>query len=691
MKTQILLGAATLALLAGQPAWSQATAPSAAAADAKAAAGKPQLGDFGFDAAGMDRSVAPGDDFYKFANGTWDRNTQIPEDRSSWGGFGVLRDLSDQRTREVIEESAGATATAGSSTQKVGDYYASFMDEAAIEAKGLTPLQPFFAKIEAIQNQADLARFFGEANRLGISTPFGAGIEQDLKNNTVYSVYLGQGGIGLPDRDYYLDDKNPKFAEVRTKYKAHIANMLRLANISDPEGRAARIFDLETKIAQAHWTRAESRQIDKLYNPMNAQAMAQNMPGLDFPVFLKAAGLDLQPQVIVTTPSALAGAAKLVQSESIGTWKDYLTFRTLSGSAGMLPKAFVDESFAFNGKVLSGTPQLKDRWKRGVDLVGGTMGEAVGELYVTRYFPPDAKAKADELVQNLIASMDKHLVALPWMAAETKAKARTKLAAFTPKIGYPDKWRDYSALQVVRGDAVGNALRAQEFEFQRQLAKVGKPVDRSEWGMSPQTVNAYANPLLNEIVFPAAILQPPFFDPNADPAVNYGAIGAVIGHEITHHFDDQGSKFDPTGNMSDWWSPEDVAKFKAMTDRVVKQYGEYEPLPGSRVNGELTLGENMADLAGLTIAYDAYKMSLKGKPDKVIGGYTGDQRFFLGFGQVWRNKMRDEALQQQLTTDPHSPGNVRPNVVRNFDPWYAAFNVKNGKLYLKPEERIRIW
>ena len=687
IKHMMLCGAGAIALAAtAVPAFAAGQAKPAAAASKK-----PQLGAWGVDLAGMDKSVNPGDNFYDFVNGTWHKNTEIPADKASWGGFGILRDLSDTRTREIIEASAKAKAAPGSNQQKVGDLYASFMDEAAIEAKGLTPLQPIFAKINAIQNATDLARFFGEANRLGIGTPFGAGIEQDLKNNTVYSVYLGQGGIGLPDRDYYLDDKNPKFAEVRTKYKAHIANMLRLANISDPEGRANRIFDLETKIAQAHWTRVEQRQLDKIYNPMNAQAMAQNMPGFDFPTFLKAAGLDIQPQVIVTTPSALTGAAKLAQSESIQTWRDYLTFRTLSGSAGMLPKAFVDESFAFNGKVLSGTPQLKDRWKRGVDLVGGTMGEAVGQLYVARYFPPDSKAKADELVKNLIASMDKHLVALTWMAEETKAKARAKLAAFTPKIGYPDKWRDYSALQIVPGDAVGNAMRAQAFEYQRQLDKVGKPVDRSEWAMSPQTVNAYANPLLNEIVFPAAILQPPFFDPNADPAVNYGAIGAVIGHEITHHFDDQGSKFDPKGNLSEWWSPEDVAKFKSMTAKVVAQYGEYEPLPGSKVNGELTLGENMADLAGLTIAYDAYKMSLKGKPDKVIGGYTGDQRFFLGFGQVWRNKMRDAALQQQLTTDPHSPGTVRPNVVRNFDPWYKAFNVKNGKLYLKPEERIRIW
>lgn len=687
IKHMMMCGAGAVALAA-------AAVPAFAADQGKpsaASAAKPQLGQWGVDLAGMDKSVNPGDDFYDFVNGTWHKNAVIPADKASWGGFGILRDLSDTRTREIIEASVKANAAAGTNEQKVGDLYASFMDEAAIEAKGLTPLQPFFAKIDAIKTPTDLARFFGEANRVGIATPFGAGILQDLKNNTVYSVYLGQGGIGLPDRDYYVDDKNPKFAEIRTAYKAHIANMLRLAKVSDPEGRAQRIFDLETKIATAHWTRVESRQLDKLYNPMSAAEMAKNMPGFDFPAFLQAAGLDLQPQVIVTAPSALAGAAKLVQSEPIATWRDYLTFRTLAGSASMLPKAFVDESFAFNGKTLSGTPQLKDRWKRGVDLVGGSMGEAVGQLYVTRYFPPDAKAKADELVKNLIASMDKHLTELPWMAPATKEKARAKLAAFTPKIGYPDKWRDYSALQVVRGDAVGNALRARAFEYQRQLDKVGKPVDRSEWAMSPQTVNAYANPLLNEIVFPAAILQPPFFDPNADPAVNYGAIGAVIGHEITHHFDDQGSKFDPKGNLSVWWSPEDIAKFKAMTSKVVAQYGEYEPLPGSKVNGELTLGENMADLAGLTIAYDAYKMSLKGKPDKVIGGYTGDQRFFLGFGQVWRNKMRDAALQQQLTTDPHSPGNIRPNVVRNFDPWYKAFNVKNGKLYLKPEERIRIW
>ena len=672
---------------ASVPAWSAQTKSSAGAA----VSAKPQLGAWGVDLAGMDKNVKPGDSFYNFVNGTWDRNTQIPADKSSWGGFGILRDLSDQRTREILEASAKANAAPGTNERKIGDYYASFMDEAAIEAKGIAPLKPWMDKIAAIRTQTDLARFFGQANRLGIATPFGAGVLQDLKDNSVYAVYLGQGGLGMPDRDYYLDEKNPKFAEARTAYLKHIANMLSLAGVPDAEARAARIYDLEKKIATAHISRVEQRQVEKRYNPMTPAEMATNMPGFDFPAFLAAAGLAGQPRMIVATPTALAGAARLVQSEPIDTWKDYLTFRTIAATAPVLPKAFVEESFAFNDKTLAGTPQLKERWKQAVDLVGAGMGEAVGQLYVARYFPPESKAKMDELVKNLIASMDRHLAGLTWMSPETKVKARTKLAAFTPKIGYPDKWRDYSALDIRPGDLLGNALRAREFEYQRRINKIGKPVDRTEWAMSPQTVNAYANPLMNEVVFPAAILQAPFFDPNADPAVNYGAIGAVIGHEISHHFDDQGRKFDMKGNLSDWWSAEDIAKFKAGTDRVVAQYGAYEPIPGSKVNGDLTLGENMADLAGLAIAYDAYKMSLHGKKDRVIDGYTGDQRFFLGFGQVWRNKMREAALQQQLTTDPHTPGQLRPNVVRNFDAWYEAFNVKDGALYLPPEQRIKIW
>ncbi|HEY5723420.1 MAG TPA: M13-type metalloendopeptidase [Allosphingosinicella sp.] len=690
IKHILLAGAATLGLAAiSVPAVSapQDPAPKAAPAPSK----KPQLGTWGFDVAGMDRSVKPGDSFFEHANGNWARTTEIPADRSSWGGFGVLVDLSDQRTKAIIEEAARSNGAPGSNARKVGDFYASFMDEAAIEAKGTAPLKPFMDKIAAVRTPVDLARTFGELGQYGVSAPIGGQVEQDLKDNSRYTVYVGQGGLGLPDRDYYLDDSNPKFVEARAKYKAHIATMLRLAGIADPEGKAQRIYDLEHKIAQSHWTRVQQRQFDKLYNPMSHSEMASNMPGFDWHEYLTAAGLAGQQQIIVAHPSALQGAAKLIQSEPIETWKDYLTFRTIAAAAPLLPKAFVEESFNFNGKALAGTPQLKERWKRGTDLIGGTMGEAVGQLYVARYFPPEAKAKADELVRNLIRAMDARLANLTWMTPETKVKARAKLAAFTPKIGYPDKWRDYSALEIRPGDALGNALRAGQFEYRRNLAKLGKPIDRGEWAMSPQTVNAYANPLLNEIVFPAAILQPPFFDPNADDAVNYGGIGAVIGHEISHHFDDQGRKFDPGGNLADWWTEQDVAQFKKFTDQLGAQYSAYEPLPGSRINGELTMGENIADLAGLTIAYDAYKLSLGGKPAPVIDGFTGDQRFFLGYGQVWRTKYRDQLLQQLLTVDSHSPGHFRPLVVRNFDPWYQAFDVRDGKYYLPPEQRVRIW
>ena len=686
IKHVLLAGAAALAFAASAPA----IAADAATATS-AAASKPQLGSWGVDTAGMDKTVRPGESFYDYVNGSWSKTTEIPADRSTWGGFHMLRDLSDQRTRAIIEEAAKAKGAPGSNAQKVGDFYASFMDEAAIEAKGTDPLKPYLAKIDAIATPTDLARVIGESARMGIDVPVGAMVEQDLKDNSRYTVYVGQGGLGLPDRDYYLDDKNPKFVEARAKYKQHVAAMLRLAGVSDPDARAARIYELEKKIATAHWDRVQQRQIDKLYNPMSQAEMARNMPGFDWDAYLQATELAGQPQVVVAHPSALAAAAKLANAEPLQTWKDYLTFHTIAAAAPLLPKAFVEESFAFNGKTLQGTPQLKDRWKRGVDLVGGGMGEAVGQLYVAKHFPPEAKAKADELVRNLISAMDKRLAGLEWMAPETKAKARAKLAAFTPKIGYPDKWRDYSALEIRPGDALGNALRSTEFEYRRNLQKLGKPVDRGEWGMYPQTVNAYANPLLNEIVFPAAILQPPFFDPNADDAVNYGGIGAVIGHEISHHFDDQGRKFDPRGNLADWWTPADVERFKTYTDKLVAQYGAYEPLPGAKVNGELTLGENIADLAGLTIAYDAYKMSLGGKEAPVIDGFTGDQRFFLGFGQIWRQKYRDAFLQQSITTDEHTPGHFRPNVVRNFDPWYAAFGVKDGKLYLPPEQRIRIW
>jgi putative endopeptidase len=685
--------AAKLALGALALAW-PATAQAAAKTEAAVAkTSKTQYGTFGFDAAGMDRSVAPGDDFGRYANGTYLKNLVIPGDRANYGMFTRLRDLSQERTRTIVEAAVSRKgAKPGSEAQKVGDFYASFLDEAAIEAKGLAPLKPHLDAIAAIATRAQLFKAFGMANRMGVSTPIDIGPYQDLKNPDVYSVYVNQGGLGLPDRDYYLDAKNPKFAEIRGKYLTHVANMLRLAGVAQPEDRAKGIVALETKLAEVQWSKVEERQMDKLYNPIKRADLDSAYPGVDWAALLSAAGVQGQKELIISHPSAIAGAGKLLASESLDTWKDYLLLRSLKGAAPYLPKAFVEESFAFNGTVLSGQPENQPRWKRGVDVTTNALGEAVGKLYVAKYFPPEAKRQADLLVKNIISAMDQRLANLTWMDPKTKVEARAKLAKFTPKIGYPSQWRDYSKLDVRRGDALGNAMRAAAFEYQRQLDKIGKPIDRSEWGMTPMTVNAYANPFWNEIVFPAAILQPPFFDAHADAAVNYGGIGVVIGHEISHHFDDQGRKFDKEGKLSDWWTPEDVKRFTALTDQVVKQYSAYEPLPGVHVNGELTLGENMADLAGANVSYDAYHKSLNGKPAPVLGGFTGDQRFFFGFAQVWRQKYRDASLLQQVTTNEHTPGHLRPNVVRNLDAWYTAFDVKPGQaLYLAPSERIKVW
>jgi putative endopeptidase len=688
---KVLLATASLAAIVSIAAPALCKPAPAPATTAPAAAGQPQFAPFGVDLAGMDKTVQPGDDFYDYVNGTWNKVTEIPADKSSWGGFGILRDLSDKRTRIVIEDAAKTRNAPGSSGEKIGVAYAAFMDEAGIEAKGVTPVKPQLDAIAAIATPADLARVFGQDNRAGINGPLEFAVEQDLKDNTVYAAWVGQSGLGLPDRDYYLKT-DPKSVDIQAKYLTHVATVLRLAGQHDPEGAAKRIYALEHRLAEVHWSRAEERQVEKLYNPVATTDLSTAMPGVDWTTWISTVGLGGEKRIIVEQLSSVTATAKIISATPLTTWKEYLAYHTLANAAPLLGKAFVAEDFAFNGTILSGTPQLKDRWKRGVDQVNDSMGEAVGELYVARYFPPEAKAKADELVHNITAAMNDRLQRLTWMAPETKAKAQIKLAAFTPKIGYPTKWRDYSSLRIVAGDAYGNAQRATEFEFQRNLNKIGKPVDRTEWGMTPQTVNAYANPPMNEIVFPAAILQPPFFDPNADPAVNYGAIGAVIGHEISHHFDDQGRKFDPKGNLNDWWTAADIARFKVLTDSVVKQYGEYEPVAGAHVNGELTLGENMADLAGLNVAYEAYHLSLHGKPDKVIDGYTGDQRFFLGFGQVWRTKMREAAIRKQITTDPHTPGAYRPYVARNLDAWYDAFNVQPGqKYYLAPKDRIKIW
>ncbi len=660
-----------------------------AATTASAKAG-PQLGSFGIDTGGMDPSIKPGDNFYGHVNGAWDRNTPIPDDRASYGMFVTLTELSQARTRTILEEAAAKPDATGNSA-KIGAYYASLVDEAAIEKAGFGPVQPMLDAIAGITDRQHLSKAIGRGNREGSPSPIRMSIWQDLKDPSKMTASLTQAGLGMPNRDYYLE---ARFAPQKAEYEAHIGRLLALSGVpaADAKAQAARIVALETQIATVHWTNVESRQADKRYNPVAATELGAKYPGVDWAAFRTITGIEGEKSLNIAQPSAVAGIAKLVETAPLADWKAWIRYHMLRAYAPVLPKAARDETFAFYGKTLSGTPLQEERWKQAVSLTSGALGEAIGEEYVARHFPPEAKAQMDILVKNIIAAMDQRLGKLAWMDPKTRDAARAKLARFTPKIGYPDKWIDYSAMQVVRGDPFGNVRRAYAFDFERDLAKLGKPIDRSEWRMTPMTVNAYANPTWNEIVFPAAIPQPPFFDPKADPAVNYGGIGAVIGHEILHHFDDQGRKYDADGKLSDWWTAEDVTRFTALTDRLVKQVETYEPLPGKRINGKVSLGENIADIAGLNVAHDAYLMSLNGKPAPIIDGKPGEQRFFLGFGQIWRSKYRDAAMERQLTVGPHSPGNYRPLTTRNHDAWYAAFGVKPGDaLYLPPEERVRIW
>ena len=678
-----IAGSAGLALASAS---SGHAAPAAALSTAaqSATAGKPQYGTFGFDLAGMDRSVVPGNDFFDYANGTWIKNTPIPPDKSRYGMFNVLDDLSKERTRTIIEEQSKDP------NSKIGNAYASFMDESAIEAKGLAPLNPWLNRIRATSSKAALPALYAEADRLGVNIPVRMFVGQDRKASDRYALSMTQSGLGMPDRDYYLSS-DPKQVETRNKYLQHLTNVLTLAGEKNAAARAQAILDLETKIAQAHWTRAESRDANKTYNKMTLAELAKEAPGLNFASLTRGVGANVG-YVVVAQPSAVKGIAAAIASTPLPVLKDQMLVRSIDSFAAFLPKRFDQENFAFYGTTLSGTPEQEARWKRGVNFTVATLGDDVSKLYVARYFPPETKAAADQLVHNLIGAMDRRLDKLEWMSAETKAKAHAKLAAFTPKIGYPSQWRNMSGLVVKREDLLGNAMRSRRFEHAYQVGKLGGPIRRWEWGMTPMTINAYSNSTMVEIVFPAAILQPPFFDPHADAAVNYGGIGAVIGHEMSHQFDDQGAKYDLHGNLIDWWTPGDSKQFTARLDKYEQQINSYEPLPGMHVNGKLTMGENVADLAGLTIAHDAYIASLNGAAPPVIDGMTADQRFYLGFAQVWRCKQREPALRQQLLTDPHSPCPVRASVVRNMDPWYQAFGVKPGQtLYLAPEDRVRIW
>ena len=676
-----LCAAAAGALLTASPAGAQTLS----AADLAS----PKFGTWGVDLSGRATMVKPGDDFFRFANGTYLDKLVIPSDRSSYGNFIALRDLSERRVAALVQELA-ARPGGDAEAVKIGAFYRSFMDEATVERLGPKPMGDDLNAIHQAADKAALAGVMGLAPKSFQNAIFSLYIYADEKEPDRYGVYLGQAGLGLPDRDYYLQ---PQFAEQKAKYELYVAQMLGLAGWPNAEAAAKAVVAFETRIAEASWSRAEQRNRDKTYNAMTVAELEAQAPGFAWRDFLRAADLGTRAQLIVAENTAIPKIAAIYAETPLETLKAWLAFGVADNAAPYLSKAFTDARFEFRNKVLSGQPEQRERWKRAVTALEMGMGEAVGRLYVARYFPPEAKAKMDALVADLKTAMGHRIDAVDWMSPETKAQARDKLAKFTVKIGFPTKWRDYSALTVRADDLYGNVERAVAESWRRDVVRLDEPVDRTEWGMTPQTVNAYYSSTMNEIVFPAAILQPPFFDPDADPAVNYGAIGAVIGHEITHGFDDEGRKSDGDGKLREWWQAGDADRFEQRAERLGAQYAAYEPLPGAKLNGELTMGENVGDLGGVLLALDAYRTSLGGRPAPVIDGLTGEQRLFMGYAQVWRYKYRDAYLRQMVVSDPHSPAEFRVNgVVRNVDAWYDAFGVQPGdKMYLPPEQRVRIW
>jgi predicted metalloendopeptidase len=656
--------------------------------------GRPAQPVSGLDLAGYDRSVRPQDDLYRFANGLWLQKTQIPPDMADYGSFSMLSQRAEQDQRTLIEQ-AGTDAAAGndgntSNEQKISDLYASFMDTARLDQLKATPLAPYFAAVDQLSSPADLVHHLGDIQHFDASNPIGLSISQDARDATHYITAVSQSGLSLPDRDYYLSS-DPKQAAVRDQFRAYVAKMLTMAGQPDPAGSAQRILDLETQLAKVQWSAVRNRDALATYNKFSV-ADATKATGLDWASYLTGAGIN-QPNLVVSQPSYFSALSGLLTSVPLDTWKQYLRWHLVADYAPYLSSDFVDTRFDFMGRVLDGRQQNRERWRRGVTAVNKEMGEALGQLYVRRFFTPEAKQRADQLVRNIIGAYQTSIDNLDWMSPPTKAAAKEKLSKLAVKIGYPDRWKDYGALRVTRDDLIGNLDRGERLSHQRSLDKLGKPVDRAEWFMTPQTVNAYYNPTMNEIVFPAAILQPPFFNADADQAVNYGAIGGVIGHEISHGFDDQGRRYDGDGNLRDWMAPADAAAFTAKTKALAALYTTFSPLPGTHINGELTLGENIADLSGLTVAHRAYLAALGGAPAPVMDGFTGEQRFFLGFAQIWRDKERDESLRSSLLTDPHSPGEFRADgVVPNVDAFYQAFDVKAGdRLFRQPQDRIHIW
>jgi endothelin-converting enzyme/putative endopeptidase len=670
--------------------WAQAAAPAAGS-----------TATHGIAAANMNLSVKPGDDFYLYANGAWIDRTQIPPDRSAVDVFDTLDDLSRKRTAEIIEEAAKSNAPAGSDKRKMADIYNAFMDEAAIEAKGLNPLKEQLADLAAIQDHKQLSSALGKTLRADVdllnnstyhtANLFGLWVAPGFRDSDHYVPYLLQGGLEMPNRDYYLADSD-HMKDVRAKYAVHVAAIFRLAGFSDAEARATRVIALEHSIAEAQVSIAEIEEIAKANNLWKRSDFAAKAPGLDWDAFFAGAGLARQQEFMVWTPTAFTGEAALAASVPLDTWKDWLAYHLIEEYASFLPKALSDERFSFFGKTLTGVEQRRPRAERSVMIVNAVLGDAVGKIYAQKYFSPQAKAQAEAMVANLIAVYHKRLAELPWLADSTRAEAQAKLDTLIVNIGYPEKWEDYSAYEVRAGDAFGNAWRSDLWYLHHEIARIGKPVDRHEWCMEPQTVNAVNMPLHNSLSFPAAILQPPFFDPDAPAAANYGAIGAVIGHEISHTFDQEGSAFDSKGRIRNWWTAADSDHFNKASASLAKQFDAYEPFPGVHVNGKQTIDEDIADLGGVAAAYDAYRASLKGKEAPIQDGYTGDQQFYIAFAQNWGSKLREALLRSQVLTDSHAPGQYRALTVRNFDAWYKAFNIQPGdKLYLAPADRVKIW
>ena len=650
-----------------------------------------QLGAWGIELDARDMSVAPGEDFYRHVSGTWLNATQIPSDRTRWGSFDILSDKAERDSPAILNEVIATGGPEGSNAAKIKAMYEAFVDQDAIDAKGLAPARPGLAAIAALTNHAECAALIGRPD-MPVAAPFAAFISLDSRNPDQYVVWVTHSGLGLPEREYYrrTDDE---FAAIRAQYETHIANVFGLAGIDAGAERAARILALETQIAELHWPVARRRERNQTYNPKTKAELQALAPAFPFSAMLDAAGLGAADYFVVREVDTIGPLADIFLATPMETLKDYLSFHYIKNLSAVLPRPFDEENYAFFSRTLNGQPEMRPRDRRGVQAVSATLGEALGQIYVTRHFPPDAKRKMVELVENVRLAYAQRIRDLPWMSPETKLVALEKLEAFRPKIGYPDRWTDYSAMDIRADDAFGNAIRAGLWDWNRDLERLGKPSDRDEWFMTPQTVNAYYNPTFNEIVFPAAILQAPFFDPNADPAVNYGGIGGVIGHEMGHGFDDQGAKSDARGVLRDWWNAQDVAAFTALGDKLVAQYDQFEPLPGLRLNGRLGLGENIGDNGGLQVAYHAYRLSLNGTEAPTLDGMTGDQRFFLSWGQIWRTLYREQRLRNQVLTGPHSPPEFRTNgVVRNMDAWYAAFDVQPGQaMYLPPEERVQIW